>query len=190
MKEEFRDIEGVETIVDDQVVWEWNDKEHDKRLEQVLEYAMKSGLKLNCKKCKFSDNHITYVGHFFSLDGLEPNPRHVEVTMKCVNKMHRTDPSCWIFDFVDMLEPNNKEALATFMGMITCPGMNSQIEDIASQCATCTQFRKAQPAEPLISHEIPDRPWSKIAKDLYHLNGPQYLILTDYYSKFPDGLSA
>ena len=65
--------------------------------------------------------------------------------------------------------------------------MNSQIEDNVSQCfTTCTQFRKAQPAESLISHEIPDRPWSKIATDLYHLNGPQYLILVDYYSKFPE----
>ena len=35
------------------------------------------------------------------------------------------------------------------------PGMNRQIEDIVSQCATCAQFRKAQPAEPLISHEDP-----------------------------------
>ena len=66
------------------------------------------------------------------------------------------------------------------------PGMNSQIEDIVSQCATCAQFRKAQPTEPLISHEILDRPWSKIATDLYHLNGPQYYILVDYYCKFPE----
>ena len=66
------------------------------------------------------------------------------------------------------------------------PGMNSQIEDIVSQCATCAQFRKAQLAKPLISHEILDRPWSKIATDLYHLNGRQYLVLVDYYSKFPE----
>ena len=37
-----------------------------------------------------------------------------------------------------------------------------------------------------MSHEIPDRPWSKIATDLCHLNQPQYLILADYYSKFPE----
>ena len=38
------------------------------------------------------------------------------------------------------------------------PGMNSQIEDIVSQCTTCAQIKKAQLAKPLISHEIPDRP--------------------------------
>ena len=66
------------------------------------------------------------------------------------------------------------------------PDMNSQIEEIVSQCATCAQFRKAHPTEPLISHEIPDKPLSKIATDLYHLNRPQYLVLVNYYSKFPE----
>ena len=53
MEEEFGDIKGAEIIVDDLVVWGggggWNDEEHDKRLEQVLERALKSGLKLNQK---------------------------------------------------------------------------------------------------------------------------------------------
>ena len=64
--------------------------------------------------------------------------------------------------------------------------MNSQIEDIVSQCPACAHFRKAQPAEPLILHEILDKPWSKIATYVYHLNEPQYLILVNYYSKFPE----
>ena len=64
--------------------------------------------------------------------------------------------------------------------------MNSQVEDIVSQCATCAQFRKAQLVEPKISHEILDRPWLKTATDLYHLNGPQYHILVYHYSKFPE----
>ena len=50
MEEEFGDIEGAEIIVNDLVVWGRNDEEHDKRLEQVLECALKSGLKLNRKK--------------------------------------------------------------------------------------------------------------------------------------------
>ena len=94
------DIEGADIIVDGLAVWGRNDEEHDKRLEQVLERALKSGLKLNSKKCKFNVNRITYVGHIFSSNGLEPNPECMEA-------------------IVDMLEPNNKEELAAFMGMIT-----------------------------------------------------------------------
>ena len=71
MEEEFRDIEGDEIIVDEIaeiIVWVQNDEEHDKRLQQVLEHPMISGLKLNCKKCKFSVNRITYVGHIFFIE--------------------------------------------------------------------------------------------------------------------------
>ena len=75
MQEEFGDIEGADIIVDDLVVWRRNDEEHDKCFEQVLEHTLKSGLKLNRKKCKFSVNHITYVGHIFSSNSFEPNPK-------------------------------------------------------------------------------------------------------------------
>ena len=37
-----------------------------------------------------------------------------------------------------------------------------------------------------MSHDIPNMPWSKIAADLFHLWGDDYLILVDYYSKFPE----
>ena len=54
MEEEFGDIEGAKIIVDDLVVWGRNDEEHDKRLEQVLERALKSGLKLNRKNASLA----------------------------------------------------------------------------------------------------------------------------------------
>ena len=47
MEEEFGDIEGAEIILDDLLVWGHNNEEHDKHLKQVLECALKSGLKLN-----------------------------------------------------------------------------------------------------------------------------------------------
>ena len=73
-----------------------NDEEHDKHLEQVLGQALKSGLKLNHKKCKFSINRITYVGHIFLSNDLELNPE-------------------WMEAIVDMPKLDNKEELATFM---------------------------------------------------------------------------
>ena len=62
--------------------------------------------------------------------------------------------------------------------------MNCQIEDIVSQYKICQEFRPAQPAEPLVSHDIPDRAWSKIGTDLYYIDGEVYLIMVGYYSKF------
>ncbi|XP_038045865.1 uncharacterized protein K02A2.6-like [Patiria miniata] len=65
------------------------------------------------------------------------------------------------------------------------PGMNLQIEDTVAKCAICQSSRKTQPAEPMIQHDIPDRPWSKLGADVFHL-GVNYLLVVDYYSKFPE----
>ena len=44
----------------------------------------------------------------------------------------------------------------------------------------------SQQSEPLKSYEIPPLPWAKVGTDLLHKNGQNYLITTDYYSKWPD----
>ena len=36
----------------------------------------------------------------------------------------------------------------------------------------------------MICHEVPTRPWEKIAVDLFQLNGRDYMVTTDYYSSF------
>ena len=64
------------------------------------------------------------------------------------------------------------------------PGMSSQIDDKVSTCSTCSQFQRAQPKEPMVIQELPDRPWAKIGSDLFELNGAHYLLSVDYYSKW------
>ena len=39
------------------------------------------------------------------------------------------------------------------------PGMNSQIEELVSNCSTCLHHANANQREPLHPHEIPSRPW-------------------------------
>lgn len=64
------------------------------------------------------------------------------------------------------------------------PGMSSQIEDIVSSCSVCAKHRNKQQKEPMISHEIPDRPWKKVGTDLFAWNDRDYLLIADYHSKF------
>ena len=40
--------------------------------------------------------------------------------------------------------------------------------------------------EPMISSEVPTRPWSVIEADLASYQGKTYLVIQDYYSKYPE----
>ncbi|XP_056006744.1 uncharacterized protein K02A2.6-like [Ostrea edulis] len=66
------------------------------------------------------------------------------------------------------------------------PSMGSHIEDIISKCRICACQQRENLRENLIPHEVPDRPWSKIAMDLFEFCGNQYLISVDCYSKWPE----
>lgn len=66
------------------------------------------------------------------------------------------------------------------------PNMNSDIDRLTSECATCQEFRYKQTKEPLIPTEIPTTPWEKVGTDMFHYDGKDYLLVIDYYSNYPE----
>lgn len=64
------------------------------------------------------------------------------------------------------------------------PNLNLELKNLVSECQICLANRKQNRKEEMISHEIPSRPWTKVAMDLFHLHGKNYLLIVDYYSKF------
>ena len=58
MSDMFRDIDRVEVVIDDLLIWEETDEQHDRRLKQVLERARQRSLKLNKSKCQLKLNEI------------------------------------------------------------------------------------------------------------------------------------
>ena len=64
------------------------------------------------------------------------------------------------------------------------PNMNAKISDLIANCKSCLNHRKKNAKEPLIQHEVPDRPWQKISCNLLTLEGKDYLLTVDYYSKW------
>ena len=65
------------------------------------------------------------------------------------------------------------------------PGINKDIENIVKTCQACQENQDQQHKEPLEPHEVPPTPWTKLAADLFHLDGTDFLLITDYHSKFP-----
>ena len=65
------------------------------------------------------------------------------------------------------------------------PGISSQIDQLVRHCQICIKEKK-NAAEPLIPSILPDRPWQKVCTDLFELNGKKYLIIIDYFSRYPE----
>lgn len=64
------------------------------------------------------------------------------------------------------------------------PGLSAELKHTVMSCHTCQEQKRAQQKEPLISTPLPDRPWKRIALDLCELNKNNYLVISDYYSRF------
>ncbi|XP_035676225.1 uncharacterized protein K02A2.6-like [Branchiostoma floridae] len=65
------------------------------------------------------------------------------------------------------------------------PGMYKQIEKAVAACPTCQKHKNSQQKEEMMPTEIPSRPWQTVGMDLFTTNDQWFLLLVDYYSKFP-----
>ncbi|XP_037504914.1 uncharacterized protein K02A2.6-like [Rhipicephalus sanguineus] len=65
------------------------------------------------------------------------------------------------------------------------PGISADIASLVTNCEQCTSTRVSL-AEPLVSTALPGRPWEFLGMDLFHLNGQTFLLVVDYYSRFPE----
>ena len=68
-------------------------------------------------------------------------------------------------------------------GCIFWPGINKAIEEVVCQCEACTQFQAQNAAASLTPMPTPSCPWQKCALDIFTLEGANYLICGDFYSK-------
>lgn len=71
------------------------------------------------------------------------------------------------------------------------PRMNKEIEEYVARCETCINYHSEQAREPMICHELPTRPWEKMAVDVFELDQKDFLVTVDYHSSFfeVDGLA-
>ena len=62
--------------------------------------------------------------------------------------------------------------------------LNRDIDNVTKSCSICQELQSKQAKEPLMPTEIPPRPWHTVGSDLFYLDGSEYLLVADYYSKF------
>ena len=52
------------------------------------------------------------------------------------------------------------------------------------KCPECIKLAP-NPREPLLSTPLPKHPWERVAADLFQFNGSTYLLVVDYFSRYP-----
>ena len=65
------------------------------------------------------------------------------------------------------------------------PGLSHELENMVKQCHSCARDHNPR-KEPMIPPELPQYPWQKIGTDLFHLKGVTYLVVVDYFSRYPE----
>ena len=65
------------------------------------------------------------------------------------------------------------------------PGLSKKIAEFVNKCPECA--RNSTPRkQPLIPTVLPDHPWQRVAADLFHLKGAEYIVIIDYFSRYPE----
>ena len=64
------------------------------------------------------------------------------------------------------------------------PNITADITKYISGCEICQRFSSCQQQEPLLNSEIPEYPWEHVGTDLLFWEGRNYLVTTDYYSRY------
>ncbi|UYV61221.1 K02A2.6-like, partial [Cordylochernes scorpioides] len=65
------------------------------------------------------------------------------------------------------------------------PRISQEIGELVRNCPNCIEER-SNPQQPLIVSDFPSRPWEKVGIDHFYLKGKYYLLIADYYSRFPE----
>uniref|UniRef100_A0A803SS84 Gypsy retrotransposon integrase-like protein 1 n=1 Tax=Anolis carolinensis TaxID=28377 RepID=A0A803SS84_ANOCA len=69
------------------------------------------------------------------------------------------------------------------------PGMSKDIESAVGSCFVCACFAPNNQKEPLKPHEIPEGPWQKVGVDIFEQDNRSFLLVIDYFSKYPEVVS-
>ena len=64
------------------------------------------------------------------------------------------------------------------------PGMTNDITELVSKCSVCITYRNSNPKEPLQPYPTPDYPWQTVATDLFTWDDKDFIVVTDYYSRY------
>jgi len=110
----YEHLEGVDTSMDDIIVWGSTKAEQDMRLRKVPEVTRIANLKLNKEKCQLGVKELTFVGDILSREGVRPDPRKVSANDNMPRPQCKKDVQRFngMINYMGKFIPNLSEKMA------------------------------------------------------------------------------
>ena len=70
--------------------------------------------------------------------------------------------------------------------LVNWPSMNADIERIVKNCELCIKYQNNQQRKHMISHTVLNERFLKVGIDIMTFQAKDYLVIVDYYSKYPE----
>ena len=140
ISQQFELIPGVETEIDDILIWGKSEAEHDQTLEQVLQKCIELNITLNKDKCVFKLPEVGYLGHITACEGVKPVPEKTRAIR-------------------DMPAPTDRKGVERLLGTINylpkfLPNMSFITEPIRKLLKKDVEFMWMEPQERAFSHIV------------------------------------
>nr|XP_022905612.1 uncharacterized protein K02A2.6-like [Onthophagus taurus] len=78
------------------------------------------------------------------------------------------------------------KSLQKARNFIFWPGITKDIINFCNKCDICLKYSTSDIKELMINQFIERKPWYKVGIDIYELHSKCYLMLVDYFSKYPE----
>ena len=65
------------------------------------------------------------------------------------------------------------------------PCVSREVKEFVTNCRECAKESRLQ-REPMIPTPSPEFPWQQVGVDLFEMAGQHYLLVVDYFSRFPE----
>lgn len=95
--------EGTANFIDDIIIYGSDEKEHNRRLNKVLQVLKDNNVLLNEDKCIFKTNKIEFLGHELTAEGIKPLDKYI----KAIQSARR---------------PSTVEEIQSFLGLVNYVG--------------------------------------------------------------------
>ena len=97
-------------------------------------------------------------------------------------------PECMRPDILQQLHQGHQVIEKTRMlarESVYWQNINEDIEKLTNRCVACQELQDQNSKEPMIMTEVPSEAWKVLGTYLFDVIGRTFIILSDYYSKYP-----